>query len=192
MPRSSKQDTERHRQQVIEGASELFRERGIDGVNVGELMGAAGLTHGGFYRHFGSKEELAALAAADAFAKQTAALQDVSERELIESYLSPEHRDDLAHGCTMGALGAEVARSDGPVREAFVDAYRPFVDQFAGDGDREQALVEAGDDGRRARDLTRDGRRPDLRRGAQGRAGPAPVLNGGQSPLWIGATACHA
>ena len=141
MPRSSRQDTERHRRQVIEGASELFRERGLDGVNVGELMGAAGLTHGGFYRHFGSKQELAALAAADALAKQTALLQDVSEPEFIEYYLSAEHRDDLAHGCTMGALGAEIARSDGPVREAFVDAYRDFVDEFAR-GDREQALVK--------------------------------------------------
>jgi TetR/AcrR family transcriptional regulator, transcriptional repressor for nem operon len=137
MPRSSKQDTAKHRQQVIEGASELFRERGIDGVNVGELMGAAGLTHGGFYRHFASKDELAGLAAAHAITTQTETLGD--ERAFIEAYLSPEHRDDVAHGCVVSALGPELARADEPVREAFVEAYRDFVDRF---GDHEQALAK--------------------------------------------------
>ena len=137
MPRSSKQDTAKHRQQVIEGASELFRERGIDGVNVGELMGAAGLTHGGFYRHFASKDELAGLAAAHAITTQAETLGD--ERAFIEGYLSPEHRDDVAHGCVVSALGPELARADEPVREAFVEAYRAFVDRF---GDHEQALAK--------------------------------------------------
>jgi TetR/AcrR family transcriptional repressor of nem operon len=137
MPRSSKQDTAKHRQQVIEGASELFRERGIDGVNVGELMGAAGLTHGGFYRHFASKDELAGLAAAHAITTQAETLGD--ERAFIEGYLSPEHRDDVAHGCVVSALGPELARADEPVREAFVEAYRAFVDRF---GDDEQALAK--------------------------------------------------
>ena len=136
MARSSKQDTEKHRQQIIDGASELFRERGLDGVNVGELMGAAGLTHGGFYRHFASKDELAGLAAARAIAAQAETLDD--EREFIEAYLSPEHRADAAHGCVVSALGPELARADEPVREAFVDAYRAFVDRF---DDREQALA---------------------------------------------------
>ena len=136
MARSSKQDAAKHRQQVIQGASELFRERGIDGVNVGELMGAAGLTHGGFYRHFASKDELAGLAAARAISDQAARLTD--EREFIEGYVSPAHRDDVAHGCVVSALGPELARADEPVREAFVEAYRDFVDSF---GDREQALA---------------------------------------------------
>ena len=137
MPRSSKQDTAKHRQQVIEGASELFRERGIDGVNLGELMGAAGLTHGGFYRHFASKDELAGLAAARAISEQAASVGD--ERSFIEGYLSPEHRDDMAHGCVVSALGPELARADPAVREAFVDAYRAFIDRFE---DREQALAK--------------------------------------------------
>lgn len=58
MARSSRKDTEKHRQQVIDGAATLLRERGVDGVNVGALMAEAGLTHGGFYRHFASKDEL--------------------------------------------------------------------------------------------------------------------------------------
>ena len=137
MARSSKQDAAKHRQQVIQGASELFRERGIDGVNVGELMGAAGLTHGGFYRHFASKDELAGLAAAHAIAAQAETLGD--EREFIERYLSPEHRDDVAHGCVVSALGAELARADEPVRDAFLEEYRAFVNRF---DDREQALAK--------------------------------------------------
>src|SRR5918998_241753 len=117
MPRSSRQDAAKHRQQVIEGASELFRERGIDGVNVGELMGAAGLTHGGFYRHFASKDELAGLAAARAIGEQAESLSD--ERAFIEGYLSHEHRDDMAHGCVVAALGPELARADEAVRAEF-------------------------------------------------------------------------
>ena len=138
MARSSKQDAAKHRQQIIEGASELFRERGIDGVNVGELMGAAGLTHGGFYRHFASKDELAGLAAARAIATQAETLGD--ERAFIEGYLSREHRDDAAHGCVVSALGPELARADDEVRAVFVEAYRAFVDRFG--GDREQALAK--------------------------------------------------
>ena len=85
-------------------------------------MGAAGLTHGGFYRHFASKDELAGLAAARAITAQAETLGD--ERAFIEGYLSPEHRDDVAHGCVVSALGPELARADEPVREAFVEAYR--------------------------------------------------------------------
>ena len=73
-------------------------------------MGAAGLTHGGFYRHFASKDELAGLAAARAITAQAETLGD--ERAFIEGYLSPEHRDDVAHGCVVSALGPELARAD--------------------------------------------------------------------------------
>src|SRR3954447_22844545 len=118
MARSSRKDTEKHRQQVIDGAATLVRERGVDGVNVGQLMGEAGLTHGGFYRHFASKDELVALALEKALVDQREWVAGRSERELIEWYLSPEHRDDPAHGCTMGALGSEIARAGDTTREA--------------------------------------------------------------------------
>jgi TetR/AcrR family transcriptional repressor of nem operon len=137
MARSSKQDAAKHRQQVIQGASELFRERGIDGVNVGALMGAAGLTHGGFYRHFASKDELAGLAAAHAMTEQAGTLAD--ERAFIDGYLSAEHRDDMAHGCVITALGPELARADESVREAFIEAFGAFIDRF---GEREAALTK--------------------------------------------------
>ena len=70
MARSSRRDTEKHRQQVIDGAATLLRERGVDGVNVGALMAEAGLTHGGFYRHFATKDELVRLALEKALTDQ--------------------------------------------------------------------------------------------------------------------------
>src|SRR3954469_14080154 len=106
MARSSRKDTQKHRQQVIDGAATLLRERGVDGVNVGQLMAEAGLTHGGFYRHFASKEELVGLALEKALADQREWVSGLTERELIECYLSPEHRDDPAPGCPMRALGS--------------------------------------------------------------------------------------
>jgi TetR/AcrR family transcriptional regulator, transcriptional repressor for nem operon len=143
MARSSRQDTERHRRQVIDGAATLLRERGVDGVNVGELMAQAGLTHGGFYRHFASKDELVRLALGKALADQREWVAGQTERELIEHYLSPAHRDDLAHGCTMGALGAEVARGDEQAREAFAEGASAFFDAFAAlaGREREEALA---------------------------------------------------
>ena len=143
MARSSRKDTELHRQQVIDGAATLLRERGVAGVNVGQLMAEAGLTHGGFYRHFASKDELVGLALEKALADQREWAAAQSAQELIDFYLSPEHRDDPGHGCTMGALGAEVARADEGARAAFAHGFEDYIKTFAevsGIG-REAALV---------------------------------------------------
>jgi TetR/AcrR family transcriptional repressor of nem operon len=143
MARSSRKDTELHRQQVIDGAGTLLRERGVAGVNVGELMAEAGLTHGAFYRHFTSKDELVGLALEKALHDQREWIAGFSERDLIEWYLSPEHRDDAAHGCTMSALGSEIGRGEEASREAFAEGFGDFIDTFAGlEGrDRETALA---------------------------------------------------
>ena len=175
-----------HRQQVIEGASELFRERGLDGVNVGELMGAAGLTHGGFYRHFASKDELAGLAAGERDRRAGTRRSATSGRS-SRATSHPSTRDDVAHGCVVSALGPELARADDPVvREVFVEAYRGFVDRFG--GDREQALAKLADDGRRARHLARDRAGDPLSDEvlAAARGCPAGSVGGG-SPLGAGA-----
>jgi TetR/AcrR family transcriptional repressor of nem operon len=143
MARSSRKDTELHRRQVIDGAATLLRERGVAGVNVGELMAEAGLTHGGFYRHFASKDELVQLALEKALADQREWVSGITERELIEWYLSPEHRDDPAHGCTMGALGSEIARADESSRETFATGFAEYLDTFAAlEGrERDEALA---------------------------------------------------
>jgi TetR/AcrR family transcriptional repressor of nem operon len=143
MARSSRKDTELHRQQVIDGAATLLREHGVAGVNVGRLMAEAGLTHGGFYRHFASKEELVGLALEKALADQRGWAAGQTERELIDFYLSPEHRDDPGHGCTMGALGSEIARADASARETFAAGFEDYLETFrALSGvEREEALA---------------------------------------------------
>ncbi len=143
MARSSRKDTEKHRQQVIDGAATLLREHGVAGVNVGTLMAEAGLTHGGFYRHFGSKDELVELALEKALADQRAWAAAQSEQELLDFYLSPEHRDDPGHGCTMGALGSEVGRAGEAARAAFAEGFEAYLETFAGVSgiEREEALA---------------------------------------------------
>jgi TetR/AcrR family transcriptional repressor of nem operon len=143
MARSSRKDTEKHRQQVIDGAATLLRERGVDGVNVGQLMAEAGLTHGGFYRHFASKDELVRLALEKALIDQQEWASAQSAEGLIAFYLSPAHRDDPGHGCTMGALGAEVGRAGEEARATFAEGFERYLETFAALSgvEREEALA---------------------------------------------------
>lgn len=94
----SKEQVRENRNRIVETASELFRERGYDGVGVAELMSAAGLTHGGFYKHFGSKADLLAEAMNCGFAQSAEKTQGVSREKFVEYYLSRQHRDDMAKG----------------------------------------------------------------------------------------------
>ncbi|HWJ74165.1 MAG TPA: TetR/AcrR family transcriptional regulator [Kaistia sp.] len=114
MARASKKDAERHRQEIVAASARLFRERGIGGVSVPELMAAAGLTHGGFYGHFPSKSALAAEAIAEAsreIGTQLAATVDAHRDDrqaafaaLVDAYMSAHHRDDPGEGCPVSAL----------------------------------------------------------------------------------------
>jgi TetR/AcrR family transcriptional repressor of nem operon len=143
MPRVSRETTDRNRAAIEDAAARLFRERGIDGVSVADLMAAAGLTHGGFYGHFDSKDALAATACAKAFDGATERWQQVARRhdgepqaalaELVERYLGPRHRNGPGHGCPAVALAADVARepADKPVRTAYRDGLRALADQLA-------------------------------------------------------------
>lgn len=115
--RVSREKAAENRARVVEVASRLFRERGFDGVGLDEIMREAGLTHGGFYRHFGSKEELAAEALAHGLLAGTAG-GDGSVRGFVEAYLSPAHRDGRGVGCGVAALGADVARGGPGLRAA--------------------------------------------------------------------------
>lgn len=117
----TKAQAEANRALVVETASQLFRERGFDGVGVADLMAAAGFTHGGFYKQFGSKADLMAEAMACGIAQTTALADGVDASEFIRHYLSREHRDGRATGCTMAALGGDAARQPDSVRVAFED-----------------------------------------------------------------------
>jgi TetR/AcrR family transcriptional repressor of nem operon len=115
----TKAQAEANRARVVETASRLFRERGFDGVGVADLMAAAGFTHGGFYKHFGSKADLMAESTACGIAQTMALFEGVDAATFVRHYLSREHRDGRATGCTMAALGGDAARQPESVRVAF-------------------------------------------------------------------------
>ena len=108
-----------NRARIVETASTLFRERGYDGVGVADLMAAAGFTHGGFYKHFGSKADLMAEAAASGFSKSAANIAGVDAAAFVKEYLSRPHRDSLGTGCTLAALSGDAARQPESIKRAF-------------------------------------------------------------------------
>jgi len=127
---SREQFTE-HRQRILEAAGRLFCEKGFDGVGVDGIMQEAGLTHGGFYGHFGSKADLAAQACAAALGRttdkweaMTAGRSEDGLAEIVQSYLSKRHRDDPGSGCIFAALGGEVARQSDAVRTTVTQGVR--------------------------------------------------------------------
>ncbi len=117
----TKAQAQANRAHVVETASALFRERGYDGVGVADLMAAAGFTHGGFYKHFGSKADLMAESAACGIAQTAALSAGLDPSEFVRLYLSREHRDIRATGCTMAALGGDAARQSEAVRATFAE-----------------------------------------------------------------------
>ena len=136
--RVSREKAAAHRERIIEAASALFRAKGFDGIGVADIMKAADLTHGGFYGHFSSKDDLVAQSnkrtmarAAENWSKITAADAKEPFRALLGHYLSPRHRDDPGHGCGFAALGNDVARSSKVVRKAFAEGLEPSLDILA-------------------------------------------------------------
>ena len=117
-PKDHKQAT---RQRIVEAAAAAFRERGVADVGVAEIMRRAGLTHGGFYAHFESKDDLLA-AALDHAAIQTAVKNHPSPDQLLNvalTYLSPSHLIHPESGCPVAALGPELARCSRKVKQTF-------------------------------------------------------------------------
>ncbi|MER8160965.1 TetR/AcrR family transcriptional regulator [Streptomyces sp. NPDC094472] len=163
MPRASRAEAERHREQVIAATAKLVRTHGADKVSVPQAMAAAGLTHGGFYRHFASKDDLIAQACSAAFAERLAAMDDLAEGEdagpdagedtgeergrgaraaFLAAYLSTLHRDNPALGCAAAALAVDAARAEpgDPLRRAYTDGMRNLVDAM------ERLTRKSGDD----------------------------------------------
>lgn len=115
----TKAQAQANRAHIVDTASTLFRERGYDGVGVADLMAAAGFTHGGFYKHFGSKADLMAEAASCGLVKSAEAAADMDLQSFMSYYLSREHRDAPGQGCTMAALCTDAARQPDTVKAAF-------------------------------------------------------------------------
>ena len=130
----TKAQVEANRAHIVETACTLFRERGYDGVGVAELMATAGLTHGGFYRHFGSKAELMAEAAACGVAKTQSLMDGVGRADFISHYLSREHRDNRSGGCTLAALSGDAARQPDAIKATFAAGLENMLADLLGAG----------------------------------------------------------
>ena len=142
MPRVSRAEAESHREQITEASARLFRERGINGVSVADLMGAAGLTHGGFYGHFESKDALAGVAVAHAFEqsaerwnRRIAAESDDAARRavLVDKFLTHKSMKDVGMGCPSVSMAGDVAREPAaaPIRAAYLDGLETLVQILA-------------------------------------------------------------
>lgn len=127
--RVSREQVAENRQLILEAASRLFRERGYDAVTVADVMKAAGLTHGGFYGYFKSKDELIAQTLAHVFAQGAVAETDLARYAAF--YLSPAHRDNLAGGCPTAALGAETVRQSPEARSAMAGGLRQQIERLS-------------------------------------------------------------
>jgi TetR/AcrR family transcriptional repressor of nem operon len=134
--RVSKEAMERHHKQIVVTASQMLRERGVPGVSVADVMQAAGLTHGGFYRHFVSKEALVAEATSAAFSEILDKLKTSTARkgrtpaleDYISGYLSQRHVEKPSRGCPIPAFGGDVGREGAEVRAAFCNGVNRLLE----------------------------------------------------------------
>lgn len=153
--RQSREDKGKTHERIVDLASARIREQGLDGPGVAEIMQAAGLTHGGFYRHFGSRDDLIAEAAEHAFAYADQTLDHHAHdpqdpfASWVDWYLSEEHRDDPGAGrCPVAALVGDVGRADDRVRAGYRDVVERYIETLQGmlgDGpdSRREALIAA-------------------------------------------------
>lgn len=147
MGRASQAQAQENRQRVVATASRMFREKGTS-VSLVDLMRAVGLTHGGFYKQFASKEDLVDEAIAHAFTDQAAHVavppeelageHDAARRTLIERYLSIWHRDHAGDGCPVSGFAADLGREPGQAartRDVYINGIRNRAARLATDDD---------------------------------------------------------
>lgn len=142
MPRVSKEQASKNHSVIEEVSARLFREQGFRGVSVGDLMAAAGLTHGGFYGHFESKDALATVACKKAFEQSEARIDRrlaqaggpaAARHAMVDHYLNTERRDTLGDGCPASAFVSDIAREPlaSPLRAAYIDGIKGLLGQLA-------------------------------------------------------------
>ncbi|KQS61312.1 transcriptional regulator [Rhizobium sp. Leaf371] len=120
-----------NRRRILDSASRLFRSRGVDAVSVADVMQGAGLTHGAFYRHFASKDDLVAEALAHILTSDGDA--PFSLRGYLEQYLSAEHRDNPAEGCPFAALASEMRHQSPQARAVMTAGARQIIEMMSTD-----------------------------------------------------------
>ncbi len=143
--RITKEKRQENHDRIVAIAAEMFRERGFDGVSVADLMETAGMTHGGFYNHFASKEALIAEASAKGFIETSERYAGYGVGDVIDAYISRQHRDARGQGCPAAALSGEAARLPEDTRAVFGEGiaglFVALEDSLAGRADaRAQAI----------------------------------------------------
>ncbi len=136
--KKSKIEAAETRRRIVKMAAAEFRRNGITATGLNDVMSAAGLTHGGFYRHFASKDQLIAEACAAALgaggeANETPSCPVLGKgglEAILAEYLSTDHRDNPSEGCVLAGLGSEIARSDAQTRAAATEGVLRLVDVF--------------------------------------------------------------
>jgi TetR/AcrR family transcriptional repressor of nem operon len=125
----SRAQRDEHRRRILDAAGQLFRSRGFDAVSVAEVMHAAGLTHGGFYRHFGSKDDLVAETLTHVLHRDPDGEFDLPA--FVDRYLSPRHRDAAATGCPVAGLASDTRHQTAPARTALTAGLRAQLDRMS-------------------------------------------------------------
>jgi TetR/AcrR family transcriptional repressor of nem operon len=137
--KKSRAETAETRCRIVKAAAAEFRRNGIHATGLAEVMAAAGLTQGGFYRHFASKDQLVAEACAEAMASAVTVTQAVPGQAdgktgleaIVENFLSTDHRNNQLEGCPLVGLGIELARADDDTRAAASEGFVKLVDLIA-------------------------------------------------------------
>lgn len=135
----NKSHKEKTRERILDAAAAAFRERGVNGASLTDVMQQADLTHGGFYAHFKSKDELIAAALKSVNTIRLARFKDAAVKSshgsglatAVDVYLSSRHREHPESGCTIATLGSELARERGSARRQINDNVRAWLDLFA-------------------------------------------------------------
>jgi len=126
----SREQVVENRRRILDAAAQLFRKRGFDNVTVAEIMSAAGLTHGGFYGHFDSKEALINAVMGHEQTGRRTRLTPENVAHYADGYLSSQHRDNISVSCEFSALGTEAARISPEVRHTLTATLRKQIEAF--------------------------------------------------------------
>ena len=136
----SREATAATKRRILDAASRMLRERGIEATSIADVMQAAGMKHGGFYKHFESKEDLVRQAIVSAFEERIAAFDARKEKEgeesaiqaYVETYLSPAHVDHPGHGCPVAGFGGDAGRDREAYADVFVAGMEALVERLGG------------------------------------------------------------
>ncbi|MFE6493325.1 TetR/AcrR family transcriptional regulator [Streptomyces sp. NPDC057748] len=147
----SKADKAASRDRVLQIAARMVREEGVTRPGIADLMKEAGLTHGGSYKHFASRDELITQATELALTEGTANMERAARKNeeapragVIDAYLAERHRESPGTGCALVTLGAAASRGDQHLTEAYEQQIRTYLDLLTGlDDDSEDARAEA-------------------------------------------------